>query len=365
MTIRKHANNFATTLDGAISDVATTVVLTSATGLPAIGAGEEFRLTISSGSLYEIITITDDASSPSFTCTRGSEGSTAQAWSDNAIVQLRETADSLDRKEDLISGRTIDSATVATGDLVLIQDISDSNNEKVVTAQSVADLATPDSDATITTTDVTTNNASTSKHGFLKKLSNVATEYMDGTGAWSTPAGGGGGGGGGMVYLASATASASSELTITSGLSSTYDNYLLVGSGLTCNATANLYLTFSRDGGSTYLSADYSYTVAGFLGATSAGANAYTSQIRLNSRALFGHSAHPLNFNIHVQNPSATGLNNSCYGEVAYSFTGGYTVFDHFHGQQQTTGAIDALKIALSSGTFTTGVIRLYGIVNS
>lgn len=47
-------------------------------------------------------------------------------------------------------------------------------------------------DATITTTDVTTNNASTGKHGWLKKLSNVSTEYMSGTGAWSTPAGAGG-----------------------------------------------------------------------------------------------------------------------------------------------------------------------------
>lgn len=42
--------------------------------------------------------------------------------------------------------------------------------------------------------DNTTNNASTSAHGYLKKLSNVSTEYMDGTGAWSTPAGGGGSG---------------------------------------------------------------------------------------------------------------------------------------------------------------------------
>lgn len=42
-------------------------------------------------------------------------------------------------------------------------------------------------------TDVTTANASTTAHGFLKKLSNVATQYMDGTGNWSVPAGGGGG----------------------------------------------------------------------------------------------------------------------------------------------------------------------------
>lgn len=44
--------------------------------------------------------------------------------------------------------------------------------------------------AALVLSDVTTNNASTSNHGFLKKLDNVSTHFMDGTGAWSTPAGG-------------------------------------------------------------------------------------------------------------------------------------------------------------------------------
>lgn len=38
-------------------------------------------------------------------------------------------------------------------------------------------------------TDIVTSNSSTSKHGFLKKLTGTATQYMDGTGSWSTPAG--------------------------------------------------------------------------------------------------------------------------------------------------------------------------------
>ncbi|MCB1626478.1 MAG: hypothetical protein KDI48_02050, partial [Xanthomonadales bacterium] len=46
------------------------------------------------------------------------------------------------------------------------------------------DLATPD--------DNTDLNATTSRHGLLPKLSGVATEYLDGTGAFSTPSGGGG-----------------------------------------------------------------------------------------------------------------------------------------------------------------------------
>lgn len=43
------------------------------------------------------------------------------------------------------------------------------------------------SDATVSFTDITTNNSSTSKHGFLKKLDNDSTHFMDGTGAWSVP----------------------------------------------------------------------------------------------------------------------------------------------------------------------------------
>ena len=44
-----------------------------------------------------------------------------------------------------------------------------------------------------TSSDIATLNSSTSKHGFLKKLDNVATNFMDGEGNWSAPAGGGGG----------------------------------------------------------------------------------------------------------------------------------------------------------------------------
>ncbi len=42
-------------------------------------------------------------------------------------------------------------------------------------------------------TDITTLNASTSAHGLLRKLDGNSAHFLDGTGAWSTPAGGGGG----------------------------------------------------------------------------------------------------------------------------------------------------------------------------
>ena len=45
-------------------------------------------------------------------------------------------------------------------------------------------------DSTLTFTDITTNNASTTKHGFCPKLDNVATNFLNGQGGWSAPAGG-------------------------------------------------------------------------------------------------------------------------------------------------------------------------------
>lgn len=44
-------------------------------------------------------------------------------------------------------------------------------------------------DATLTFTDIATNNSSTTKHGFLLKLNNSATQFMNGQGAWVTPSG--------------------------------------------------------------------------------------------------------------------------------------------------------------------------------
>lgn len=48
-------------------------------------------------------------------------------------------------------------------------------------------------EAALALTDITTNNASTSNHGFLLKLDNNSAHFMNGQGAWATPAGGGSG----------------------------------------------------------------------------------------------------------------------------------------------------------------------------
>lgn len=106
MTERVHLNNFATTLNGAITDVATTIVVTDATGLPTTWTDTEVRLTLTNGTTVEIITVTDRTGN-SLTATRGQEGTSGFAFADLDDVELRTTADSLDRKIDLTSTQSI------------------------------------------------------------------------------------------------------------------------------------------------------------------------------------------------------------------------------------------------------------------
>ena len=43
-------------------------------------------------------------------------------------------------------------------------------------------------DSDLSTSDVTTNNVTSSKHGFAPKAPNDVTKFLDGTGSWSVPA---------------------------------------------------------------------------------------------------------------------------------------------------------------------------------
>ncbi len=83
-----------------------------------------------------------------------------------------------------------------TGDQTSTAGLSNTTNKNLITDAQLTVLGNTSgtntgdqtiSDATISISDITTNNASTSKHGFVPKLPNDATKYYDGTGAYSVP----------------------------------------------------------------------------------------------------------------------------------------------------------------------------------
>jgi len=157
MAIYKFANNFRTTLSTGINNSITTIVLTSSAGLPSIGAGEVYSLSISDGTNIEEVTVTDDASAPSLTVTRNADSRGAHAFAAGSIIECRPTStqqggfvqkvNGLQGSSitlapgDIISGYALTSVTVAANDKIVIQDTSNSDNVKSVTAQGVRDLA--------------------------------------------------------------------------------------------------------------------------------------------------------------------------------------------------------------------------------
>lgn len=90
-----------------------------------------------------------------------------------------------------IVGSNVGVGSITPGKTVDVQGTG--RFSSTLTASNLSGTNTGDqTDATLTFSDITTNNVSTSQHGFVPKAPNDATKYLDGTGAYTVPAGGGG-----------------------------------------------------------------------------------------------------------------------------------------------------------------------------
>lgn len=88
-------NNYQTTLGAALSSTATTMTVSSATGLPSSLSGQFIPITLtpasSPGSVYEIVYVTA-ISGTTLTITRGEEGTSALSWNVGDILYSTNTA---------------------------------------------------------------------------------------------------------------------------------------------------------------------------------------------------------------------------------------------------------------------------------
>lgn len=87
--------------------------------------------------------------------------------------------------EKKISQLTAKGATIADTDLVVISESNGGGSyvSKSVTGANIKGLVT---DANLSTSDITTNNVSTSKHGFVPKAPNNTTQFFRGDASWAS-----------------------------------------------------------------------------------------------------------------------------------------------------------------------------------
>jgi hypothetical protein len=125
------------------------------------------------------------------------------------------------------------------------------------------------SDATISTSDITTNNVSSSKHGFVPKLPNDATKFLDGTGAFSIPAG--------LTSAFDSTLGSDGTFSFTS-IAGSGKALLVVGSVRLKNSSLldNLLCRVNNDTGSNYYSTAVSGSGSSVTGAEALAATSAT-----------------------------------------------------------------------------------------
>ena len=170
-------------------------------------------------------------------------------------------------------------------------------------------------------------------------------------------------GGGAWTLIESQVASADATLDFTTGITSTYDTYILVGSALVLNTGGGFDFLASTDGGSSWLSS-YSWKVhkkheTGYDGADLIDQSVF--DMDYNQEHASGEMA---SFTIWVDDPSGSADRKGVRSDLLYFDTGGDGAGSISHGSINSTSAVDGFRIDAAGGsaTITSGRITLYGI---
>jgi hypothetical protein len=219
--------------------------------------------------------------------------------------------------------------------------------------------------------DVTNGNVSTSQHGFAPKAPADATKYLDGTGAYSVPAGGGGGSTtnyyGSMVQIGQVVTSGSATSATFSSIPSGYTDLVIVGTCAdTIAATDNdFYMQLNGDTGSNY----YSTEIYGTNAATAASTdNPAVPSVKAGVGVCPGATAANAVGAITITLPgySQTTLQHSFHAE-----SGGYVAssgsnrvrFRAYGGAWLSSAAINSVKLIAGGTAFRNGsTFTLYGM---
>ncbi len=174
-----------------------------------------------------------------------------------------------------------------------------------------------------------------------------------------------------MNLISTQTASSSSTISFTSGINSTYDEYVFKFYNIhPSNDNVEFQFNMSTDSGSNYNVTKTTTTFNAHHNESDSATNllydtnadiAQGTGFQLLAGACGGDNDQCINGTLHLFSPSSTTFVKHFISRVAGFHESDYA-FDFFTaGYGNTTSAIDAVQFKFDSGTFD-GVIKLYGI---
>ena len=184
----------------------------------------------------------------------------------------------------------------------------------------------------------------------------------------STPSGVGGGA---LNLISTSTASSSSTIDFTSGIDSTYKEYIFKFYSMHCAANDGYFQVNFRDGSTAY---DATKTTTFFRaqhGADGTGAEvAYQGGDDLSQSTGVQRVSVPtgsendecMSGTLHLFDPSSTTYVKHFYSEVNNHDMSDYSVHCFMAGYCNVTAAIDGVQFSYSTGNIQSGVIKMYGV---
>ena len=151
---------------------------------------------------------------------------------------------------------------------------------------------------------------------------------------------------GSLTFISKQTASSSANISFTSGIDSTYKEYLFTFKNIhPQNDSVKLQVNF-RDGGSSY---DATKTTTAFQKLAEGGSD--------NDQSISGE--------MFLFNPSSTTFVKHFSSRFNMYQRSDYTQDHYIAGYFNTTSAVDAIQFKMDSGNIDSGTIKLYGIKDS
>ena len=168
----------------------------------------------------------------------------------------------------------------------------------------------------------------------------------------------------GMYLIETQTASSSATIDFTTGIDSTYDSYVLVGSlvvPVNDAVAANIQV---HSGGvwktANYQSAVRSHDSDGGLGIVGSNSNGGAVTMANDVGSDVGEG---ISFTLTLHNPSNTAIYKHIDGSSTWDQSSGNTVHTLFGGSWKAgTGAVDGIRMLFGSGNIESGIFHLYGV---